>query len=274
MRRRDRDPVVDGVAGARPSRAAARRSTSSRTTSRGSTRRRHRVHLRRGDLPDGLPLHRLHALDGGDPRRTGTGSRAATSSAAPTSTSTASQARRDASPALIAVYARRETERRAVDLALAGLMELFERRPGDPRRCCSGRTRVPSVPFPAEDWGVRPPRDLAALYRRASAGVVFSLTTHSLVAQEMMASGLPLVELNGRNVTSELGESGELARARPSRGRTPSPTRSSAILDDREAAAAMARRAARVRRGAHLGARGRPDRRRALRLPVARAVKR
>ena len=37
-------------------------------------------------------------------------------------------------PGLIAVYARRETERRAVDLALAGLMELFERRPGDPRR--------------------------------------------------------------------------------------------------------------------------------------------
>src|SRR6185503_10719885 len=99
---------------------------------------------------------------------------------------------------------------RAVDLALAGLMELFERRPGI-RMVIFGSNSPPSVPFPAENWGVRPPREIAALYRQASAGIVFSLTTHSLVAQEMMASGLPLVELNGRNVTSELGASGKRA---------------------------------------------------------------
>jgi glycosyltransferase involved in cell wall biosynthesis len=40
--------------------------------------------------------------------------------------------------------------------------------------------------------------------------VVFSLTTHSLVAHEMMASGLPTVELEGENVGSALGPPGEL----------------------------------------------------------------
>ncbi len=144
-------------------------------------------------------------------------------------------------PGLIAVYARRETERRAVDLALAGLMELFERRPGI-RVVVFGSNAPPSVPFPAQDWGVQPPRDLAALYRRASAGIVFSLTTHSLVAQEMMASGLPLVELNGRNVTSELGEPGELAQLVDPRPDAIADALER-ILDDREAAITMARRA-------------------------------
>ena len=144
-------------------------------------------------------------------------------------------------PGLIAVYARRETERRAVDLALAGLMELFQRRPGV-RVVVFGSNVAPSTPFPAADWGVRPPRELAALYRRASAGIVFSLTTHSLVAQEMMASGLPLVELNGPSVTSELGQSGERAELVDPRPDAVADALER-ILDDREAAAAMAERA-------------------------------
>jgi glycosyltransferase involved in cell wall biosynthesis len=113
-------------------------------------------------------------------------------------------------PGLIAVYARRETERRAVELALAGAATLFERRPGV-RVALYGSGGALVSPVPATNLGVLPPAELAALYRRASAGVVFSLTTHSLVAQEMMASGLPVVELNGENVTSALGPSGERA---------------------------------------------------------------
>jgi glycosyltransferase involved in cell wall biosynthesis len=113
-------------------------------------------------------------------------------------------------PGLVAVYARRETQRRAVELALAGVATLFERRPGV-RVALYGSTALIDSPVPATNLGVLSPRELAALYRRASAGVVLSLTTHSLVAQEMMASGLPLVELNGDNVTSALGPSGERA---------------------------------------------------------------
>jgi len=113
-------------------------------------------------------------------------------------------------PNLVAVYARQETPRRAVELALAGLATLWERRPGL-RVVLFGSNKQQTVPFPCEDLGVAPPAQLAELYRRASAGVVFSLTTHSLVAQEMMASGLATVELAGRNVSSALGESGEVA---------------------------------------------------------------
>jgi glycosyltransferase involved in cell wall biosynthesis len=113
-------------------------------------------------------------------------------------------------PGLVAVYGRRETARRAVDLALAGVATLVERRPGV-RVAVYGSNAQLESPVPATNLGVLSPHELAALYRRASAGVVLSLTTHSLVAQEMMASGLPLVELNGDNVTSALGRSGDRA---------------------------------------------------------------
>lgn len=144
-------------------------------------------------------------------------------------------------PELIAVYARWETERRAVELALAGLATAFERRP-NLRVVAFGSGLGVSAPFPLEDRGVQPPRALAELYRRASVGLVFSLTTHSLVAHEMMASGLPVVELEGENVSSALGESGELVELAD---RTPDAIADAVerLLDDREHAAAMAARA-------------------------------
>ena len=144
-------------------------------------------------------------------------------------------------PGRIAVYARRETDRRAVDLALAGLATLFERRPG--LDIVLFGSNVPALsPVPARNLGVRPPRDLAGLYRSASAGVVFSLTTHSLVAHEMMSSGLPLVELEGENVASALGRSGDLvmlSQARPDA----IADALERILDRPDEAAEMARRA-------------------------------
>jgi glycosyltransferase involved in cell wall biosynthesis len=144
-------------------------------------------------------------------------------------------------PGLVAVYARKETDRRAVDLALAGLATAFERRPSL-RVVAYGSNLEVTAPFPLEDRGVLPPAELARLYRRASVGLVFSLTTHSLVAHEMMAAGLPVVELEGDNVASALGESGELVELAE---RTPDAIADAVerLLDDREHAAAMARRA-------------------------------
>ena len=146
-------------------------------------------------------------------------------------------------PELVTVYARRETERRAVELALAGIGTAFERRP-NLRVVAYGSSLGLSAPFALEDRGVQPPRDLARLYREASVGLVFSLTTHSLVAHEMMASGLPVVELEGQNVASALGESGELVELAE---RAPDSIADAIerLLDDREHAAAMAARARR-----------------------------
>lgn len=144
-------------------------------------------------------------------------------------------------PNLVALYARGETQRRAVELAMNGLATLYERRP-ELRVVLFGSNLRIDPPFPAEDIGVQPPQRLAELYRRASVGVVFSLTTHSLVAHEMMASGLPLVELEGENVSSALGSSGELVElAEP----TPDAIADHVerLLDDRAHAAPMAVRA-------------------------------
>jgi glycosyltransferase involved in cell wall biosynthesis len=142
---------------------------------------------------------------------------------------------------IIPVYARRETERRAVDLAMAGLAVLAQRRPTI-RPVLFGSRQKTSLPFLAEDLGVVAPARLARLYREAAAGIVFSLTTHSLVAHEMMASGLPLVELEGENVGSALGASGDLVELS---ARRPDAIADALerLLDDREHAAAMARRA-------------------------------
>jgi glycosyltransferase involved in cell wall biosynthesis len=144
-------------------------------------------------------------------------------------------------PGLVVVYARKETERRAVELALAGLATAFERRPSLNAVAFGSNVGV-TAPFPLEDLGVQPPSELASLYRRASVGIVFSLTTHSLVAHEMMASGLPVVELEGENVASALGGSGELVELAE---HTPDSIADAVehLLDDRERAAAMASRA-------------------------------
>ena len=142
---------------------------------------------------------------------------------------------------VIAVYARRETERRAVDLAMAGLAVLAQRRPTI-RPVLFGSRQRTKLPFAAEDLGVVPPRRLAELYRSAQAGIVFSLTTHSLVAHEMMAGGLPVVELEGDNVGSALGASGDIVELS---ARTPDAIADAVerLLDDRAAASAMAARA-------------------------------
>jgi glycosyltransferase involved in cell wall biosynthesis len=142
---------------------------------------------------------------------------------------------------IVAVYARRETERRAVDLAIAALSVLMRRRPSV-RPVFFGSHRKTEVPFAAEDLRVVSPHRLAKLYREAAVGLVFSLTTHSLVAHEMMASGLPTVELEGDNVGSALGPPGELVAQVP---RRPDAIADAIehLLDDREAGAAMARRA-------------------------------
>jgi glycosyltransferase involved in cell wall biosynthesis len=99
-----------------------------------------------------------------------------------------------------------------------------------------------TVPFPCQNLGVLSPRELAALYRRATVGVVFSLTNLSLVTQEMMASGLPVVELDGENVQSVLCPSGNLAMlAAP----TPDAVADSVeyLLSEPDSAAGIAQRA-------------------------------
>jgi glycosyltransferase involved in cell wall biosynthesis len=101
----------------------------------------------------------------------------------------------------VAFYARRRTERRAVELALEGLslvkqdnfrlsVELFGAAIGD--------VQLPDnvVGF---DNGILTSKELANLYRRCDFGITFSATNYALVPQEMMACGLPVIELDNES---------------------------------------------------------------------------
>ena len=67
------------------------------------------------------------------------------------------------------------------------------RRPGT-RFVMFGDTPM-DLPFPYEQLGVSAPEELAWAYSEATVGLSLSLTNYSLIPQEMLACGLPVVEL-------------------------------------------------------------------------------
>ena len=192
-----RDRVADGVPGPRP--PALPREGLPRPGPRARVLRDlGAVDLGRGDVPDGLPLHRLHAVDGrhaarplrhrgplvrvrhrprrvpvrrpGGPRRgdRSPSTRGARPSGAPSTSRwpgwrCSPSAGRRSGPVLFG------SRQRGAEAAV--------RRRGPRRRAAAAAGRSSTA--------------------RRAVGVVFSLTTHSLVAHEMMASGLPTVELEG-----------------------------------------------------------------------------
>jgi glycosyltransferase involved in cell wall biosynthesis len=96
----------------------------------------------------------------------------------------------------IAFYARRHTDRRAVELGLLALQRLAESGAEFEVRLFGSDTPLDAAPFPAVDHGVVDPESLAELYRDCDIGLCFSATNPSLIPQEMMACGLPVVELD------------------------------------------------------------------------------
>ncbi|MGH2912670.1 MAG: glycosyltransferase family 4 protein [Solirubrobacteraceae bacterium] len=117
---------------------------------------------------------------------------------------------------LIVFYARALTPRRAVPLGLLALAELARRRPRV-EIALFGEDRPLDVPFEHTNLGVLPAPELASLYRRATVGMVFSLTNPSLIGLEMMACGLPCVELASESMVATFGVDGplELVAAEP-----------------------------------------------------------
>ncbi len=103
-------------------------------------------------------------------------------------------------------YARPSTARRAVPLGLFGLAELHRRRPGVEIGLFGSPTPVPT-PFPVQQLGLLSPAELATAYHEAAAGMVLSLTNPSLVPQEMLACGLPCVDVERPSTVSEWGPS-------------------------------------------------------------------
>lgn len=108
----------------------------------------------------------------------------------------------DRNPNRIALYARYVTPRRAVELAFMALDVLKARNLNFEVDFFGWKLGKLRVGYPYRDHGVIDSKQLAQLYRSAAIGVVFSATNHSLVNKEMMACGLPVVDLDLDTVRS------------------------------------------------------------------------
>ncbi len=122
------------------------------------------------------------------------------------------QRRRDT----VIFYERSATERRAVPLGLLALHELMQRRP-ETRVVMFGAPVPPFTTFGFEHLGVATPAQLGQAYSAATVGICLSLTNYSLIPQEMLACGLPCVDLAGGSSEAMFGGDGpvSLAAAEP-----------------------------------------------------------
>jgi glycosyltransferase involved in cell wall biosynthesis len=113
---------------------------------------------------------------------------------------------------LVLFYARAVTPRRAVPLGVLALEELHRRRPGVEIALFGDAERL-ETPFPHRHLGVLPPDDLAHAYASATVGMVLSLTNPSLIPQEMLACGLPCVDLASDSMVATFGTDGPVTLA-------------------------------------------------------------
>ena len=96
----------------------------------------------------------------------------------------------------IALYGRIYTPRRAVELAFLGLQHLASQGVAFHVDLFGEQLGVYRAPFSCTLHGILNSAELAELYRTADLGLCFSTTNYSIVPQEMMACGLPVVEID------------------------------------------------------------------------------
>lgn len=116
----------------------------------------------------------------------------------------------------VVYYSREYTPRRAVQLGALALEELHRRRP-DTRVVVFGQAEELDLPFDYDLLGIVSPEVLAWTYSQATVGLCLSLTNYSLIPQEMLACGLPCVDLAGGSTEAEMGRDAgiEVAPADP-----------------------------------------------------------
>lgn len=115
---------------------------------------------------------------------------------------------------VVLFYARAVTPRRAVPLGLLALTELQRRRPSV-EIALYGESRPLRSPFAHRHLGLLEPSRLAHEYASATVGVVLSLTNPSLIPQEMLACGLPVVDVASHGMVACFGDDGPVELAQP-----------------------------------------------------------
>jgi glycosyltransferase involved in cell wall biosynthesis len=116
-------------------------------------------------------------------------------------------------PGKILFLAKPDTPRRCFELGIETLKHLSSSAVGlDIHLYGSDDLRTVSLPFKATVHGVmRRQEALAELYRSSTLGLVFSPTNPSLVPYEMMACGLPVVDLNLKGASQNYGGTDRIA---------------------------------------------------------------
>jgi glycosyltransferase involved in cell wall biosynthesis len=112
----------------------------------------------------------------------------------------------------VVAYGRAVTPRRAVPLVLLALEELHRRRP-HVEIALFGESAPIATRFPHTHAGVLEKPQLAELYGDATVGVVLSMTNPSLVPTEMLACGLPVVDLASDAMRATFGGEGPIELA-------------------------------------------------------------
>jgi glycosyltransferase involved in cell wall biosynthesis len=106
----------------------------------------------------------------------------------------------------IAFYARRETPRRAVELGLLAFELLTRWGVEFHVDFFGGDGGQYKMPYPNTNYGVLPAAQLGDLYRSATVGMVFSATNYSIIPREMMACGLPVLEIASASACRSFSE--------------------------------------------------------------------
>ena len=96
----------------------------------------------------------------------------------------------------IAFYGRVETPRRAVELGLLALQHLASQGVAFHVDLYGAHLGIFRAPFSCTLHGRLSSDELGELYRAADLGLCFSTTNYSIVPQEMMACGLPVLEID------------------------------------------------------------------------------
>jgi GT2 family glycosyltransferase/glycosyltransferase involved in cell wall biosynthesis len=114
----------------------------------------------------------------------------------------------------LALYARGFTPRRAVDLALEGLKSLSSRGWLFHVHLYGEDKDFGDLPFIYTPHGLSSPKELNDIYRQTDIGIAFSATNYSLVPLEMMASDVPVLEIDTESARAAYPE-GAVRRAFP-----------------------------------------------------------
>ena len=112
----------------------------------------------------------------------------------------------------VVFYARHGTPRRGVALGMLALDRLHRQRP-DVRIVLFGDPDPLRAAFPHEHAGVASHEQLSWLFSEATVGMSLSMTNYSLMPQEMLACGLPTVDLDRPSARSVFGPDGPVALA-------------------------------------------------------------